>query len=65
LLQIDFLREQAARAQELAKQSTLANVRTRYAESAETWTRLADRAERLEQVQAQPVQGIGRSPRLR
>ncbi len=63
LSQVDFLREQAARAQELAEQSPLPNVRARYLESAETWMRLAHRAERLEQAQGLSKEGIGRSPR--
>ena len=63
LSQANFLREQAARAQELAEKSPLPNVRARHLESAETWMRLAARAERLEQAQGLSKEGIGRSPR--
>ena len=49
--QVEFYHEQVERAQQLASQSTLPNVRARYAESAETWRRLLHRAERLEVLQ--------------
>lgn len=62
--QIDYLREQAARAQSLAEQSSLPNVRARFTESAEAWTRLIVRAERLEHAQGAAQEGIGRPPRL-
>ncbi len=62
--QIDYLREQAARAYELAEQSTLPNVRARYSQSAEAWMRLVDRLERLEDSREASEAGLGRPPRL-
>ena len=62
--QIDYLREQAARAEALAGESGLPNVRARFAESAAAWTRLIVRAERLEHTQGPEPAGIGRPPRL-
>ena len=62
--QVEFYQEQVERAQQLASLSTLPNVRARYAESAETWGRLRDRAERLEVLQESSRMGMGRSPRV-
>lgn len=59
MFQAEFYREQAERARALADKTPLPNVRARYIESAETWTRLLERAERLELKG-----GVGRSPRL-
>jgi len=50
--QTQELRHQAAAAQMLAQSATLTNVRSRYLESAAVWNRLAERAERLEQMQS-------------
>ncbi len=62
--QIEYYREQAERAQTLAGKTSLPNVRARYLESAETWMRFVDRAERLQAAQTNSRPGIGRSPRL-
>lgn len=62
--QIEYYREQAERAQTLAAKTSLPNVRARYIESAETWMRLVDRAERLQVAQTSSKGAIGRSPRL-
>ena len=48
--QAQYLREQAAAAQQLADAAKLQNVRSRYIQSAAIWTQLAERAERLEQM---------------
>ncbi len=48
--QAQYLREQAAAAQQLADAAKLQNVRSRYLQSAAIWAQLADRAERLEQM---------------
>ncbi len=50
--QTQELRQHAAAAQKLAQAATLANIRSRYLESAAVWDRLAERAERLEQMQS-------------
>lgn len=51
---LETYREQAAAAHHLAMAAALPNVRARYLESASVWARLADRAERLEQMQVGP-----------
>jgi hypothetical protein len=58
---VRYFQEQAAHARKLAERATLPNVRARFLESAEVWTRLVERAERLEQKQ---TDFRGRSPRL-
>ncbi len=60
--QIDYYREQAERAQSLAEKSQLPNVRARYIESAEAWTRFAQRAERMQGCKESQGAGTGRSP---
>lgn len=45
------LRQQAEAAEVLAQAATLPNVRSRYLQSAATWTQLAEQAERLAQMQ--------------
>lgn len=45
------LRQHAAAAHMQAQSATLPNVRFRYLQSAATWTQLADKAERFEQMQ--------------
>lgn len=62
--QTEYYREQAERAQSLAARSSLPNVRARLLESAETWMRFVERAERLEQTQAGSTARMGRAPRL-
>ncbi len=62
--QIEFYREQAERAQMLAGKTSLPNVRARYIESAETWLRFVERAERLQAAQTSSRPGMGRAPRL-
>jgi hypothetical protein len=62
--EINYFREQAEHAQRLAEREVLPNVRARYLQSAEVWTRLVERAEGLEQMQSGVTGGRGRSPRL-
>jgi hypothetical protein len=62
--EINYFREQAAHAKRLAERESLPNVRARYLQSAEVWTRLVERAEGLEQMQSGVTGGRGRSPRL-
>ena len=50
--QAGFYQDQAERAEALADQTNLPNVRARFAESAQTWRRLMERAERLEALQS-------------
>ena len=54
-----FYQDQAERAQALAEQTNLPNVRARFAESAQTWRRLMERAERLEALQAASTAATG------
>ncbi|MDP8914863.1 MAG: hypothetical protein M3N39_14990 [Pseudomonadota bacterium] len=61
---INYFREQVARAQRLAERETLPNVRARYLQSAEAWMRLVNRAESLEQMQSGVTGMRARSPRL-
>ena len=49
---LQYYREQAATAQQIAAAATLQNVRTRYLESAAVWTKIADQAERLGEMQS-------------
>jgi hypothetical protein len=51
-----YLHEQAAAARALAEAAKLQNVRHRHLTSAAVWTQLAQRAERLEEMQASPYQ---------
>jgi hypothetical protein len=50
--QAEQLRQQAATAQQLAEVANLQNVRARYLHSATVWTQLAEKAERLEEMQS-------------
>ena len=50
--QLHYYREQEAGARQIAETATLANVRSRYLQSAAAWAQLADRAEQLERIQA-------------
>ena len=49
-----YLEEQAVAARALAEASPLPNVRTRYLNAAAVWDQLAERAARLERMQAAP-----------
>jgi hypothetical protein len=51
-----YLEDQARAARELAEAAQLPNVRLRHLNAAVVWTQLADRAARLEQMQASPDQ---------
>jgi hypothetical protein len=52
--QAQYLHEQAAVARQMAETAKLQNVRSRYLQSAAIWAQLAERAERLEQMQSAP-----------
>ncbi len=49
-----FLRDQLAAARSAAEQAKLPNVRQRYLQSASVWAKLADQAERIEQLSLLP-----------
>jgi hypothetical protein len=49
--QLEYLREQVAVAIQIADEAKLPNVRDRHLQSAAAWILLAERAQRLEEIQ--------------